>query len=61
MIPSSSNHFGFLIVALSFSAIYLILKLFQLENYDWLYAIPIGSLFLYSLMNSDKNNKSDKL
>ena len=71
MIPSTSNHFGLLIVALSFGAIYFILKIFQIENYDWLYAIPIGLLFLHSLFNkdlksypfnteNDKNSESDK-
>jgi len=60
MIPSTSNHVGLLIVALSFGAIYFILKIFQIENYDWLYAIPIGLLFLYSLINNDKNSESDK-
>ena len=71
MIPSTSNHFGLLIVALSFGAIYFILKIFQIENYDWLYAIPIGLLFLYSLYNKDlksfpfntkdnKNSESEK-
>ena len=56
MIPSTSNHFGLLIVALSFGAIYFILKIFQIENYDWLYSIPIASLCLYSFMNNDENN-----
>ena len=71
MIPSTSNHFGLLIVAFSFGAIYFILKIFQIENYDWLYAIPIGLLFLYSLFNkdlksfpfnsaNDDNSESDK-
>ena len=59
MIPSTSNHFGLLIVALSFGAIYFILKIFQIENYDWLYAIPIGLLVLYSLINND-NSESNK-
>ena len=59
MIPSTSNHFGLLIVALSFGAIYFILKIFQIENYDWLYAIPIGLLFLYSIINND-NSESNK-
>ena len=59
MIPSTSNHFGLLIVALSFGAIYFILKIFQIENYDWLYAIPIGLLVLYSLIN-DNNSESNK-
>ena len=49
------NHFGLLIVVLSLGAIYFILKIFQIENYDWIYAIPICSLFLYSLINNDKN------
>ena len=53
MIPSKSNHFGLLIVALSFGGIYLVLTIFQIENYDWLYAIPIGLLFLYFLINND--------
>ena len=60
MIPSTSNHVGLLIVALSFGAIYFILKTFQIENYDWLYAIPIGSLVLYSLINNDNNSENDK-
>ena len=47
------NHFGLLIVVLSLGAIYFILKIFQIENYDWLVAIPIGLLFLYSLFNKD--------
>ena len=47
------NHFGSLILVLSFGAIYFILKIFQIENYDWLYAIPICLLFLYSLFNKD--------
>ena len=65
------NHFGLLIVVLSFGAIYFILKIFQIENYDWLVAIPIGLLFLYSLFNkdlksfpfnsaNDDNSESDK-
>ena len=65
------NHFGLLIVVLSLGAIYFILKIFQIENYDWLYAIPIGLLFLYSLFNkdlksfpfnteNDANSESDK-
>ena len=60
MIPSTSNHFGLLIVASSFGVIYLILRIFQIENYDWLYAIPIGLLVLYSLINNDNNSESDK-
>ena len=60
MIPSTSNHFGLLIVALSFGTIYFILKIFQIENYDWLYAISIGILILYSLINNDNNSESDK-
>ena len=60
MIPSTSNHFGLLIVALSFGAIYFILKIFQIENYDWIYAIPICILILYSLINNDNNSESDK-
>ena len=47
------NHFGSLIVLLSLGAIYFILKIFQIENYDWLYAIPICLLFFYSLFNKD--------
>ena len=54
------NNFGLLIVVLSFGTIYFILKIFQIENYNWLYAIPIGLLFLYSLINSDKNSENDK-
>ena len=65
------NHFGLLIVVLSLGAIYFILKIFQIENYDWLFAIPIGLLFLYSLFNkdlksfpfkteNDKNSESNK-
>ena len=53
MIPSTSNHFGLLIVALSFGAIYFILKIFQIENHDWLYAIPVCLLLLYSIFNKD--------
>ena len=53
------NHFGSLILVLSFGAIYFILKIFQIENYDWLYAIPIGLLFLYYLINNDKNSESN--
>ena len=60
MIPSTSNHFGLLIVALSLGAIYFILKIFEIENYDWIYAIPIGLVLLYSLINNDKNSESDK-
>ena len=60
MIPSTSNHFGLVIVALSFGAIYFILKIFQIENCDWLYAIPIGLLVLYSLINDENNSESDK-
>jgi len=47
------NHFGSLLIVLSLGAIYCILKYFQIENYDWLYAIPIGLLLLYSLYNKD--------
>jgi len=47
------NHFGLLIVVFSVGAIYFVLKLFQIENYDWLFAIPIGLLFLYSLFNKN--------
>ena len=65
------NHFGLLLIALSLGAIYCILKYFLIENYDWLYAIPIGLLFLYSLFNNDlksfpfntkndENSKSDE-
>ena len=65
------NHFGLLIVVLSLGAIHFILKYYQIENYDWLYAIPIGLLFLYSLFNkdlksfpfdtdNDENSESDK-
>jgi len=54
------NHFGLLIVVLSFGAIHFILKIFQIENYDWLYGIPIGLLLLYSLFNKDKNSESNK-
>ena len=54
------NHFGLLIVVLSLGAIYFILKIFQIENYNWLYAIPIGLLVLYSLINNDNNSESDK-
>ena len=53
------NHFGLLILVLSLGAIYLILKIFQIENYDWLYAVPIGLLVLYSLINNDDNSESD--
>jgi len=59
MIPSTSNHLGLLIVALSFGAIYFILKIFQIDHSDWLYAIPIGLLVLYSLVNND-NSESNK-
>ena len=65
------NHFGLLIVVLSLGAIYFILKIFQIENHDWLYVIPIGLLLLYSLSNNDlksfpfstendENSESDK-
>ena len=54
------NYFGCLIVVLCYGAIYLIVQFFKIENYDWLYAIPIGLLFLYSLINNDKNSESDK-
>ena len=54
------NHFGSLIIVFSLGAIYFILKIFQIENYDWLYAIPIGILILYSLINNDNNSESDK-
>ena len=65
------NHFGSLIILLSLGSIYFILKYFQIENYDWIYAIPIGLLFLYSLFNkdlksfpfnteNDENSKNDK-
>jgi len=59
MIPSTSNHLGLLIVALSFGAIYLILNIFQINNFDWLYAIPIGLLILSPLINND-NSESNK-
>ena len=54
------NHFGLLIVVLSLGAIYFILKIFQIENFDWLYAVPIGLLVLYSLINNENNSESDK-
>ena len=65
------NHFGLLIVVLSLGAIHFILKIFQIENYNWLYAIPIGLLLLYSLFSkdlksfpfnaeNDKDSESDK-
>ena len=63
MIPSTSNHFGLLIVALSFGAIYFILKIFHIENYDWLYAIPIGLHFLFPPpfnTENDVNSESHK-
>ena len=59
MIPSTSNHFGLLIVALSFGAIYSILKIFQIENYDWLYAIPIGLHLLFPSLFNTENSESD--
>ena len=60
MIPSSSNHFGLLIVAFSFGVIYLILRIFQIENYDWLYAIPIVIVLSYSFITNDKNKTIDR-
>ena len=60
MIPSTSNHLGLLLVALSFGSIYFILKIYQIDNYDWLYAIPIGLLVLYSLINDENNSESVK-
>ena len=60
MIPSTSNHFGLLIVALSFGAIYFILKIFQIENYDWLYAVPIGLHFLFSPSFNTENDENSE-
>ena len=60
MIPSTSNHLGLLSVGLSFGAIYVILKIFQVENYDWLYALPICLLFLYYVINNNINSDSNK-
>ena len=65
------NHFGSLIIVFSLGAIYFILKIFQIENHDWLYAIPVGLLLLYSIFNkdlksfpfnteNDDNSESDK-
>ena len=52
MIPSNSNHLGLLAVALSFGFLFLILKIFSLENYDWLYAIPV--VFVIILFYKEK-------
>ena len=57
------NHFGLLILVLSLGAIYFILKIFQIENYDWLYAIPIGLHFLFPPpfnTENDVNSESHK-
>ena len=58
MIPESSNHLGLLIVTFSFGVIFLMLKIFQIEDYNWLYAIPIALLFLHNLIDSNKNKIS---
>ena len=52
----------FFILVLSLGAIYFIFRIFKIENYDWLYAIPIGLHFLFpSLFNTenDENSESD--
>ena len=56
------NHFRFFILVLSLGAIYFIFQIFKIENYDWLYAIPIGLHLLFpSLFNieNDENSESD--
>jgi len=57
------NHFRFFILVLSLGAIYFIFRIFKIENYDWLYAIPIGLHFLFSPSfntENDENSESDK-
>ncbi len=58
------NHFRFLIVLLSLGVMYIIIENFKLENYNWLYALPICLHFIFPQSFNPENyedSERDKL
>jgi len=54
------NHFRFFILVLSLGAIYFIFRMLKIDNYDWLYVIPIALHFILpSLFNTENDEISE--